>query len=56
MTKKYNSPMLQVVSIKKNDVIVTSPTLGADYNGETILAPGVRGIFDPSEEWANAGY
>ena len=28
MTKKYNSPMLQVVSIKKNDIITGSEVVG----------------------------
>lgn len=54
MTKTYNSPMLQVVSIKKSDVIATS-TLG--YGGTTDetsgnLAPD-RNIFGNS--W-DAGY
>jgi hypothetical protein len=34
MTKKYNSPMLHVVSINKNDIIVTSPGYGG-YTTET---------------------
>ena len=50
MTKKYNSPMLQVVSIKSNDILTTS-TMGmlGDYNSSnvTIAAPGQR-AFD---EW-----
>lgn len=54
MTKKYNSPMLQVVSIKNNDIVTASgdPILSAtDYSGGTILAPGQRGLDD----W-DAGY
>ena len=48
MTKKYNSPMLQVVSIKNCDIVCTSP----GYGGSTTavsgnLAPGQRGI----DEW-----
>ena len=51
MTKKYNSPMLQVVSIKKSDVIATSTTtLGIGASGSAINAeaPGLRNVFD---EW-----
>ena len=52
MTKKYNSPMLQVVSISKNDIVTASnPKLGGDYSGQSILAPGQRGLDD----W-DAGY
>ena len=47
MTKKYNSPMLQVVSIKNNDILTNSPmnVLG-DYNSSTITiaAPGIRDV------------
>ena len=46
--KTYNSPMLQVVSINKNDIIVTSPTLGIsteNYNG-AVYAPGQRNLDD----------
>lgn len=55
MTKKYNSPMLQVVSIKNNDIVTASnDALGVHtdevYSG-TPLAPGQRGVFD----W-DAGY
>ena len=47
MTKKYNSPMLQVVSINKKDIIATSdPALGGVFNGETILAPGRERDFN----------
>ena len=53
--KTYNSPMLQVVSINKNDVIATSETMSYglnNYNGTAdILAPGQRGLND----W-DAGY
>ena len=52
--KTYNSPMLQVVSINKNDVIATSETMrfGANnYNGTAdILAP------DRSRDSWDAGY
>jgi len=52
MTKKYNSPMLQIVSIRKKDIIATStPALGGVFSGETILAPGQRALDD----W-DAGY
>ena len=42
MTKKYNSPMLQVVSIKKNDIVTGSPVLtnNAWSSSDEILAPG----------------
>lgn len=52
--KKYNNPMLQVVSINHNDIITGSETIdfGSDYNGsDAILAPGRRGVDD----W-DAGY
>ena len=55
MTKKYENPMLQIVSISKND-IVTASNDALNVNNEvysgTPLAPGQRGIFDPYE----AGY
>ena len=48
--KKYENPMLQVVSINKNDIIATSdPKLGGDYKGGDILAPGQR--FDGDEDF-----
>ena len=51
--KTYNSPMLQVVGISKNDVIATSFGYKNAWNGSTpILAPGERGIYDPYD----AGY
>ncbi len=49
MTKKYNSPMLQVVSIKSNDILTNSQMgMLGDYNGSTITiaAPGQRGLDD----------
>ena len=54
--KKYENPMLQVVSIKKSDIIVTSPNSTNDnfYEGKPTLSPGR--IFDPDDSWANAGY
>ena len=42
--KKYENPMLQIVSISKNDVIATSinaPLSGTQAN-EDALAPGMR--------------
>ena len=57
MTKKYKTPMLQVVSIKRND-IVTGSQVGL-YSDETlgagdILAPDRFTMF--GDNWANAGY
>ena len=51
--KKYENPMLQVVSINKSDIIVTSPgsTKGEYHEGWETLAPGMRGLDD-----YNAGY
>ena len=51
MTKKYNTPMLQVVSIKNNDIVCSSPQniqFGSNFGGDnsTILAPGQRGLDD----------
>lgn len=55
MTKNYNSPMLQIVSIKNNDIVTASgETLNVSntlYEETTILAPGQRGLDD----W-DAGY
>ena len=48
--KTYYSPMLQVVSIKNNDIVTES--LPYDTNAEyglntgEILAPGRRNVFD----------
>ena len=53
--KKYENPMLQIVSIKNNDILTNSPMeMLGDYNSSnvTIAAPGQRGLFDPYE----AGY
>lgn len=57
MTKKYNSPMLQIVSINSKDIIATSnETMGISGSAFTggsagVLAPGQRGLDD----W-DAGY
>jgi len=52
--KKYENPMLHVVSINRNDIIVTSETIsfgeGKKAGGEA-CAPGMRGF----DEW-DAGY
>ena len=54
MSKKYNSPMLNVVSIKNNDIITDSQVVkfgeGAKSGGDA-CAPGQRGLDD----W-DAGY
>ena len=39
MTKKYNSPVLQVVGISKKDIIVTSLTRGATVTSGDADAP-----------------
>ena len=45
--KKYENPMLNVVSISKNDVIATSMEVNNVYNSTwTTLAPGQRGLDD----------
>jgi hypothetical protein len=54
--KKYENPMLQVVSINKSDIIVTSPVVEVSTNAYDptkggIYAPGQRGLDD----W-DAGY
>ncbi len=50
--KTYNSPMLQVVSINKNDVIATSMKVANEYNSTwATLAPGERAL----DSW-DAGY
>ncbi len=38
--KKYENPMLQVVSIKKNDIVTASP-LGFDPNSSVTTEGGV---------------
>lgn len=54
MTKKYENPMLQIVSIKNNDIVATS---GPGINTSSVVevgnigAPGQRGLDD----W-DAGY
>ena len=52
MTKKYESPMLRLVSIKHNDIVTGSPlgiNVGTEYQGSTIYAP------DRFNDW-DAGY
>ena len=57
--KTYNSPMLQVVGINKNDIVTASdPNVAlsnTQYTGSSdgsgFSAPGQRGVFD----W-DAGY
>lgn len=47
--KTYNSPMLQVVSIKSNDILTNSQMSvqgNYDSNTITIAAPGQRNVFD----------
>ena len=51
MTKKYENPMLQVVSINKNDIIATSDFGSGTKNGNQACAPGQRGMFDPDDSW-----
>ena len=43
--KKYENPMLQVVSIKKNDIITDSAPLDSgSQDNDKALAPGQRGL------------
>ena len=44
--KTYNSPMLQVVSMKHSDIVTTSPFgSNGEYSGSVnIAAPGQRGF------------
>ena len=51
MTKKYENPMLQVVSIKKNDIITDSLPVDPNASNTIDRAPGQRGLDD----W-DAGY
>ena len=56
MTKNYNSPMLQIFSIKNSDIITNSP-MGVNGNygtgaGITLGAPGLRDVYN---DW-DAGY
>lgn len=50
MIKKYNSPMLNVVSINKRDIIATSDTLvgfgTGTKSGGNACAPGMREFDD----------
>ena len=56
MTKKYVNPMLQIVSISKNDIIATSDFGSGTKSGSAACAPDRFNVFDPSDDWANAGY
>lgn len=56
MTKKYENPMLQIVSINKNDIITTSDFGSGTKNGNEACAPDRFSVFDPDDSWANAGY
>ena len=52
--KKYVNPMLQIVCIKKNDIVTASEKLDVYLNTEhtgSVYAPGQRGMDD----W-DAGY
>ena len=48
--KKYENPMLQVISIKSNDILTNSPvqmSVQGNYDSNvTIAAPGMRGLDD----------
>ena len=48
MKKFFEQPALEVVRMKNNDIVTTSPqTINVSntlYEGSTILAPGQRGI------------
>ena len=49
--KKYENPMLQVISIKRSNIIATSGNETMNYRGDfgsgiTIAAPGMRGLDD----------
>lgn len=52
MTKKYENPMLQIVSINKNDIITTSDFGSGTKNGNQACAPDRFNVFDPYD----AGY
>lgn len=56
--KKFENPMLQIVGINKSDIITTSTTLNVNSTATSTWgdAPGMRGLFDPDDSWANAGY
>ena len=47
--------MLQVISIKKNDILTQSAPVSGTQDNDKALAPGQRGIFDPYDPY-NAGY
>lgn len=54
MTKKYVIPMLQIVSVKENDIVTASESVSVYLNTNhegTVYAPGQRGLDD----W-DAGY
>lgn len=55
MKKNFEQPELMVVHMSNNDIVTISRST-TDYTGGTILAPELRGVFDPSDDWANAGY
>lgn len=53
MSKKYNSPMLNIVSIKRSDIIATSNEyvpMGDPGSANDAEAPGMR-MFNYYEEY-----
>ena len=53
MTKKYENPMLQIVSIKNNDIVVTS---GPGINTSSVVEVGNIGAPDRIRDDWDAGY
>lgn len=54
MKKIYNQPTFQVVCLNNHDIVTLSRN--DDPTDERGSAPGMRGLFDPDDSWANAGY
>lgn len=57
--KTYNSPMLNVVSINKRDIIATStdaPLSNTTQDNGAALGAGLRGLFDPYDNSWDTGF
>ncbi len=54
MKKVFEQPEMMVVNMKRNDIITMSDPHETLGYGE--FASGMRGMVDPDDSWANAGY
>lgn len=56
MKKIFARPTIEVVRINNNDIVTESLFRGENVTSGNADAPSLRGFFDPSDDWANAGY